>query len=173
MNKHLQIALNALFAVSLLFLFFLQFKSGEKTAFADSSLLLDRLDIVKEARILLDEEVKILQDQLTVMENELTQLQTIAEYDKENQEAVNNWVKKSEEYQALVNRVQQEAANKQNEIMQPVYSQINVYIREYGAVHDYSIIHGALSSGNILHGSEAVDLTDELIEYINEKSSGK
>ena len=53
--------------------------------------------------------------------------------------------------------------------MQPVYGELNSFIRDYGKEHGYDMIWGATSSGNIVYAREAVNLTEDVLKYIENK----
>lgn len=56
---------------------------------------------------------------------------------------------------------------------QGVLSQINSFLKTYGAKHNYQLILGSDMEGNILYGEDQVDITDELIEALNQDYHGK
>jgi Skp family chaperone for outer membrane proteins len=56
------------------------------------------------------------------------------------------------------------------EKMQGVADKINVYLREYGKAHRYSIVFGTVSGGSILYGDERkYDVTEEIVKGLNER----
>ena len=46
-------------------------------------------------------------------------------------------------------------------------------IREYGKKKGYSLIIGANDSGNLLYGSESKDITNDVLEYLNQQYKNK
>lgn len=54
-----------------------------------------------------------------------------------------------------------------------VLSQMNSYVKEYGEKEKYDVIYGATSSGNVMYADSTLDLTYEVIAYINEKYHGE
>jgi outer membrane protein len=53
-----------------------------------------------------------------------------------------------------------------------IISQLNAYIKEYGKSNAYDLLVGADKKGSILYGDEKIDVTDELVEYVNKRYSG-
>ncbi len=53
-----------------------------------------------------------------------------------------------------------------------IWKQINEYVLTFGAQNGYDFIHGANGSGNLMYGSEAYDITDQVIHFINQKYEG-
>ncbi|HMT27640.1 MAG TPA: OmpH family outer membrane protein [Bacteroidia bacterium] len=65
-------------------------------------------------------------------------------------------------------------AGQENEkLTQGVLNQINEYIKQYAISKEYDLVLGVTLSGNILYGSEAMDITDEIVQGINLEYSGK
>jgi Skp family chaperone for outer membrane proteins len=56
------------------------------------------------------------------------------------------------------------------EKMQSVYEKANLYMREYGKKHRYSIILGTVAGGSILYGDDRrFDITEKIIKGLNER----
>ena len=67
----------------------------------------------------------------------------------------------------------QEKDKAELDMQQQIWNQLNQYMLDYGKTHRYKLIFGANNSGNILYSSETVDITRELINYVNQKYAGK
>lgn len=52
-----------------------------------------------------------------------------------------------------------------------VYVRLNEYIKDFGKKHAYGIIIGSNGQGNVMYVDEAVDVTNDLVKFINEKYS--
>lgn len=59
------------------------------------------------------------------------------------------------------------AKEEDEKMTQGVLSQINAVAQEYGEEHGYHMIMATTQSGNILYGSDAIDLTKELLVILN------
>jgi outer membrane protein len=53
-----------------------------------------------------------------------------------------------------------------------IWTQLNQYIQEYGAEHNYQYIYGANGDGTIMYAAENSDITKELTAYINQQYQG-
>ena len=53
-----------------------------------------------------------------------------------------------------------------------IWKQINQYIVEFGEQNKYDFIYGASGNGNLMYGSDAYNITDQVLEYINRKYEG-
>ncbi|HET6243902.1 MAG: OmpH family outer membrane protein [Bacteroidetes bacterium] len=61
-----------------------------------------------------------------------------------------------------------EKAEEEDQIMtQRVLNKVNSYIEQYGKENDYLIILGTNSSGNIMYGEKAADITPIVLENLN------
>jgi outer membrane protein len=54
-----------------------------------------------------------------------------------------------------------------------IYKQINQYVKEFGEINHYAFIHGANGSGNIMYADSSLNITKDLIVFINKKYRGK
>lgn len=54
-----------------------------------------------------------------------------------------------------------------------VWQQINEYVNQYGKEHEYDYIFGATGNGTIMHADPSRDVTEEVIEYVNQKYEGR
>lgn len=57
-------------------------------------------------------------------------------------------------------------------LMQGVLNQVNDAVQKYAEQEGYDVIYGATLEGSILHGSDHLDVTDELINVLNSAYSG-
>jgi len=53
-----------------------------------------------------------------------------------------------------------------------IWTQINQYLLEYGKKEGYEYIHGTSGNGSLMYGDEANNITEEVLEYINDKYNG-
>ena len=54
-----------------------------------------------------------------------------------------------------------------------LWSHINKYVRAFGKEKHYDFIFGASGNGNLMYADESVDLTEEVIKYVNKKYDDK
>lgn len=145
----------------------LTFGCTPKTAYADNSIILNSVDVIKRTQDKLLVFNNTIKAELSTQEAELMQLKTIAEYDTSNKDALNKYSAKYQEYQKLLEEKQNALSQKEQELFNPVYSQITNLIQVYAESNGYDLVLGATTSGNILYANDELDITDELIEFIN------
>lgn len=56
---------------------------------------------------------------------------------------------------------------------QQIWNQLNIYIDEFGKQSKYPVILGSRNEGYILYADTKLNITDELIEFSNNKFKGK
>ncbi len=79
------------------------------------------------------------------------------------QQQVNNY------QQAIQKQIQEE----DQKATKTVVNDINAYIKEYGKEKGYRIIFGASGGGNVMYADKAADLTDDVLEGLNQQYKGK
>ena len=80
---------------------------------------------------------------------------------------------KQQQISSYQQAIQQQIAEEDQKATQTVINDINDYIKVYGEKHNYKVIFGASGSGNIMYADEVTDLTQEVLEGLNEEFSGK
>jgi len=63
--------------------------------------------------------------------------------------------------------IEEKVSREEAELMEGVLNQVNAMAVAYGKEHGYSIIFGTTTSGNILHGEQGMNITDDLLTYMN------
>lgn len=66
-------------------------------------------------------------------------------------------------------RLQKEVLTEEKKMKQTVINDINEYLKEFGKNGSYHIIFGAGGDGNIMYADESTDLTDKVLEGLNER----
>lgn len=69
--------------------------------------------------------------------------------------------------------IDQKILEEDEKMMQEVLNQINSFIEEYAIEEGYTLVLGTTLSGSLLYGEKSMDITEELIENLNKKYSGK
>jgi outer membrane protein len=54
-----------------------------------------------------------------------------------------------------------------------IIKQINQYVKNYGERNGYKFIYGSDGSGNIMYADSTLDLSNDIIKYINAEYKGK
>jgi outer membrane protein len=86
-----------------------------------------------------------------------------------SEELIRQKQKQLYEYQQAI---AQQAKEEDDKMTQEVLSQINAYIKKYGAEKGYKIVLGA-ANGNIVYADEGLDITSEILEGLNRDYAGQ
>lgn len=73
---------------------------------------------------------------------------------------------------------QKEQFQKENEELtaqydQQILTQLNQYVKQYGEENGYNYIFGNEGNGLLMYAPEAENITEEVVEYLNNKYEGK
>ena len=117
----------------------------------------------------LQEEQKNVVDSLEV---ELKLLQTRLGNNQKDEKLMEQFQKKQQNYERLVYEFKRVSDEKQQQYLDQLWKQINQYVKEYGDEEGYEYIFGADGSGTLMYASEAEDLSEEIIAFINTKYEG-
>ncbi len=65
--------------------------------------------------------------------------------------------------------------NRQEELLfsENAWKQLNQYIEEYGKEKGYGFVFGATGNGGIMYAEKSLDLTGDVIKYVNRKYKGE
>ena len=69
--------------------------------------------------------------------------------------------------------ISDKAKEEDDKITQAVLNQINSFVEEYGKAQGYDIILGTTTSGNLLYGKKAMDITEEVLLALNKQYKGE
>jgi len=85
-----------------------------------------------------------------------------------------------QEYRALLSEYNSmnERFNEQNGTLiaqydDIIWKQLNSYVKSYGEEKGYNMILGVAGEGNIMYADEALNVTGDLIKYVNDKYNGE
>lgn len=70
---------------------------------------------------------------------------------------------------AIQNKIDEE----DSKLMSAVLTQVNSFVEEYAKANDLDIVMGTTLSGNLLYGNKSMDVTEDLLEKLNERYKGR
>lgn len=175
----ISLLLSALSLFGILALLAFQFSSEPKMAYIQSDILLDKYKGMVEAR----EGFKVKADSwqanidtlkvefetsMKAFEKELASLNKAERAKKE--QALR---KKQEDLMRYTDAISKQAEQEDQKITQGVLTQVNSFIEVYGKNEGYDVIFGANGSGNIVYGTETIDITNEVLMALNKDYEGR
>ena len=150
-----------------------QFSQSEKLAYVDTAKLLNGYHGMKVARASFEKKAAEWNANVDTLTQEIQQM--IMVHEKELSTMSDREKKLSEELlrtkqQQLVQyqqAIRQKAQEEDSRMTQTVLDDVNAYITEYGKKQGYSIIM-ATTNGNIVYAEDVLDITDEVLEGLNQ-----
>jgi outer membrane protein len=165
-KKHIQLIINIILIITILFIGY-TLLTQKKVAYVNNSLLISNSNIGTETRKNLESKIAEFQTEVNNRESELEILKDLSKKDSANITIKNELSEKIAAYTAYLQELDKELSKYETELMAPVYNTINKALDEYGKKHNYSIILGATSSGNIVYGDIKLDITEKVLVYMN------
>jgi len=176
--------INILLAISIMSflgmigLFYLHFNDTAKLAFVDSKKLINNYQGMVDARTQFRQKASSWQSNIDTLAKELEG--TIKKYEasianlsaKEktlSQELIKTKRQQLVDYERAI---QQQSQQEDAALTQQVFKQVNAYLEEYGKRRNYNIILAATEMGNIAYANEGIDITDDVLEGLNDEYNG-
>jgi outer membrane protein len=131
-------------------------------AYVDNNKLFEGFNMTKELKRVGEKEFNTRKKGLDLMYSKL-QTQTIPERDKKM--LMQQFIREKEELEQFNQSFATEEASK-------IWSRIHDYSNEFSQENKYQLIIGSQSKQAVLFADENVDVTNELITYINKKYEG-
>ena len=153
-------------------------QNQKKIAYVRSADLVNKYRGMQEARSLFEEKSHVWEANIdTLRTNYRAQLE---QYNKEMDRLSENERKDRETY--LFNRknellrysesLNSKAKEEEEKMLEGVLNQVNAFVEKYAMEQGYDLILGTTLSGSILYGEKMMDITDEVLEELNEDYKG-
>lgn len=146
---------------------------GKKIAFVRSGEIINKYAGMKDAQQVFQEKVKVWQANIDTLESEFHYAAhmfaasgsslAITEQQHE-QEKLRGQEESLAQYRHAIEIKSQE---EEKTMTQGVLNQINSFIAEYGKEQGYDVILGTTMSGSVLYGNDALDITDNVLQELN------
>lgn len=151
---------------------------SEKTAYVNSGVIMEKYQGMIDARKKYEETSKTWQSNADTLAAEFQESLKKYEKDittmsaKEKQMAQELLKNKQQQVMQYQQAIQQKAEQEQGKLSEGAIKQINSYIENYGKKHHYKIIFGT-NNGNIVYADKSVEITDQILDGLNEEYKGK
>lgn len=160
--KHIKLigvgALGVLLGVLLFFL--LDSSKTQKIAYVSLPDLLSQFDLAKES----EQKVQLITDKRKSILDSLQYL--IVKKDSSSRGAL------VQEYQLKKAQFEADLQTFQEELHTQVVEQLSQYLKDYNEKQKYDLILGARGDGAIMAASESINITEDVVIYINERYKG-
>jgi len=68
--------------------------------------------------------------------------------------------------------IQNRSAEEEEKLLIGVLNQVNAFVEQYASTQGYDLVLGTTLSGSILYGTDAIDITDEVLQALNQQYNG-
>ena len=85
---------------------------------------------------------------------------------------VQRFEKMQEEYLRAEAYMDQESNRLSKAYDEQIWKQLNQYIQEYGEKKNYQYIYGASGEGNLMYARSSEDITEEVLQFVNQRYEG-
>lgn len=99
-------------------------------------------------------------------------LQNAASEQPKNNAILVKLQEKQHVYANLSNEFAQKYQEHDQQYAQEVWTQINQYIQEFGKENNYDYIYGANGDGSLMYANSKVEITQDIIAFINQEYEG-
>lgn len=148
--------------------------SIRKTGYVDVITVFEGFEMKKELQIKLEHDLMSKQSsldslmfQLQSLNNELSAKQSPSNEEIQQFQSLQNYYMQQKQ---LLEEYSQDLTSQYDA---QILEQLSQYIKDYGQENGYDYVFGATGDGNILYGAAPANITEEVIEYINNSYQGK
>ncbi|MCB0279948.1 MAG: OmpH family outer membrane protein, partial [Calditrichaeota bacterium] len=148
--------------------------ASPRIAYVNNNDVISKYKGAQEAQAKFDSESKVWQSNVETLKGELDSLNNLwqVESSQWSKDKRTNFAKQAKLKEENLNRysqaVQQKAAARQSELMNPIFADLNKYIAEYAENQGYDLVLGT-TNGNIVYAAKYTEITKEVITYVNEQ----
>lgn len=150
--------------MSVLSVFFLFYfcKSGKEIVYVDSAKLFDGFSMTKEMKRVGEKEFN---SRKSILDNLYSNLQSPAISASQKKELMQQFIKGKEELEQFNQTFASEQTTK-------IWSRIKSYTSEFSQDKNYQLVVASDNKQTVLFADEKIDVTDELLTYLNKKYEG-
>ena len=152
-----------LFLISIIVIFiFLTFNSQPKVVYVDNVKIFNDFNMTKELKLSGEKEFN---SRKTYLDSLSSKLQSSEIPPQEKKILMQEFIQKKEELEQFNQIFASEQSSK-------IWARIKSYTTEFSKENKYKLIIGSENKSNVLFADEDIDVTDDLLTYINKKYEG-
>lgn len=141
-----------------------------RPVFVNTAVLISGFNYAKELDQMLNNDITQMQNTLNQISHQIDSLSSMPNLSNDNKIKCGELELLYKQKEELFYQESVELKKKYNSL---IIERINQYIFEYGEKEGLFIILGANGDGNIMYAKESIDITDEVLSYINERYEGE
>jgi outer membrane protein len=179
MNNKKQLFINIIFALAILGAYAYRHLDKKEVVYVDSAKLLNQYQGMIDARN--EYQIKATTWKANIDTLTVEVQDAIKNYEKESikmsikekelsQELIRTKQKNLMDYQRAMN---DKAQQEDNSMTTRVLEQVNSYLKKYGEQQGYNIVLATTEFGNVAYADESLDITDAVLEGLNQSYNGQ
>lgn len=162
------IALLGTLSISLFSLF-----NKPKTAYVDTVKVYNSFEMKIELEKKLEETKNA---RARILDSLLNEVETVVGYLRQHEndkEAENKYEFLRQQYLNKEQQFDEDNRALAQQYTDQVWNQLNQYVKDFGVNQNYEYIYGTAGQGNLMYAKEQLEISDELLKYVNERYQGK
>ena len=160
--KNTLIAFNLILITTLLVAFFTYNNSNSKIVYVNNVKIFENFNMTKELKKIGEKEFNLKKIKVDSL---YTQLQNLQISSSEKKTTMQQFVQQKEELEQFNQYYAAEQSSK-------IWTRIKSYSSEFSNENKYQIIIGSENTSNVLFADDDIDVTNDLLTYINKKYEG-
>lgn len=157
---------------AVIFLLYSCSDNSPKIVFVDSKRIYSEFTLTLELNNKMQELFHDRNVQLDSMEMKLRGISSQLELNREDKALEEQFHLKRNELIYLQDQLMEETEAANQQFTEQIANRINQYMSDFGKEKGYSIILGANGDGGIMYAENTYEVTDQALEYINERYNG-
>ncbi len=172
--KHISVIMASVTLLGLVGIYYLHFSGKPKVGFVRSNELVYGYEGMKDAQFLQESKSREYKSNFDTLQSDFQK--ALSQYNlglsgfskEEKQEKERMLAMQQQNLKKYSESIQQSISESDQSLTQGILTQINSFVEEYAKKHGYSLIFGTTTSGNILYGEPAMDVTQDVLKQLNE-----
>jgi outer membrane protein len=145
---------------------------NEKIAYMDIKVVFNNFKYKQELEKELTEIKNQRKFKLDSLEAQLKLLSNKIKFDSKNNNLMAQFQTEKELYLKQKYIFEEEESAMVTSYDNKIISQLNSYVKEFGKKNNYTMILGATNDGNVMYADTSLNISKEIIEFINNKYNG-
>jgi outer membrane protein len=137
----------------------------EKIGFVRTGILLQKYEGMKTVEIKINEEFKQYKLVFDSLQNQYKYYSDLKVKDKNDMQ---RFKEISEQINSFNNKIGKQVQQRRTELTSAVIQDINIKVSRYADKHNFTLIFGSTTDGSLLYGDDDKDITNDLLDEINE-----
>jgi outer membrane protein len=164
--KYLNIANSILVLLLVAYVLFTLINKNQPVVYVDTASIYNSFEMKKdfETKLIAEQEYKN-----SILDSLQNQIELISQFEKDKKEKGNKISQLQKNYKTKYEQFETDNITKSQKYNEQIWGRINEYIKEYAIENNHEIILGANGTGSLMYANNKIDITENVIKYINSK----